>query len=64
MTFRNCGPLCPDSTGILLDLPVRTDTKGVSRGSKGVVSDPFRFVRCSECGVQIDICRCSAVWDY
>lgn len=36
--YRSCGRSCPGSTGILLDLPVRTDTSNVVRylGVSGV----------------------------
>lgn len=49
---------------LLLDLPVRTDTKGGSGGSKGVESDPFRMVRCDICGRPIQACRCDPGRDY
>lgn len=58
------GPLGPGRTGVLLDLPVRTDTKGGSRGFKGVVSDPLFPVRCDVCGWPVDVCRCMAGRDY
>lgn len=58
------GPLGPGSTGGLLDLPVRTDTKGGSRGFKGVVSDPFLMVRCDICGFPVKKCICIAGRDY
>lgn len=65
----------PASTGGLLDLPVRTDTKTLplsytgmgpsgSRGFKGVESDPFRMVRCEICGRPIQACRCDPGRDY
>lgn len=52
------GPLGPVSTGVLLDLPVRTDTKGVSGGFKGVVSDPFLPIRCEVCFKPLSLCCC------
>lgn len=53
----------------LLDLPVRTDTStrsglfGVS-GVLGVVSDPYRLVRCEFCGRPLSACRCDPGRDY
>lgn len=44
----------------LLDLLVRTDTKGVGLGS----SDPYRFIRCEFCGRPIQACRCDPGRDY
>lgn len=58
------GPLGPVSTGVLLDLPVRTDTKGVSGGSKGVVSDPFLPIRCEVCFKPLSLCCCIPGKDY
>ena len=58
------GPSGPDSTGRLLDLPVRTDTKGGSRGFQGVVSDPLFLVRCEICGRPLSMCRCDPGRDY
>ena len=69
----------PKKHRFLLDLPVRTDTKGGaghgpaghltpasggSRGFKGGDSDPFYFVRCTECGSPILSCCCQAGRDY
>lgn len=54
----------PRKHRLLLDLPVWTDTKGGSRGFKGVDSDPFYFVRCAECGSPILSCRCQSGRDY
>lgn len=59
----------PRSHRLLLDLPVRTDTSttsglfGVS-GVLGVVSDPYRFVRCEICGRSLSACRCDPGRDY
>lgn len=49
---------------VLLDLPVRTDTKGVGRGYGGSISDPRRLVRCDVCGWALRHCRCLAGKDY
>lgn len=45
----------------LLDLLVRTDTKGVGRGFKG---DPTVPLRCQFCGLPIKSCDCIAGRDY
>lgn len=64
MSDNECGPLGPERTGRLLDLPVRTDTKGVSRGFQGVVSDPLIMVRCAVCYEPLRNCRCPVGGDY
>lgn len=56
MIYRSCGPNCPDSdvrTGRLLDLPVRTDTKGCP-----TCGDPVHLIRCDRCGLPLDRCYC------
>lgn len=68
--YRSCGPNCPSMVEdayfkayaqVLLDLPVRTDTKGVGRGLKG---DPMVPIRCDACGLPLNKCQCIAGIDY
>lgn len=61
------GSLDPVSDGphkSLLDLLVWTDTKGVGRGVRGVVSDPTMYLRCDVCGFDLRFCDCIVGKDY
>lgn len=69
MIYRNCGSGCPGSTGVLLDLPVRTDTSNVVRylgvsGVLGGVPGPYVPISCDVCGLPLKECRCIAGMDY
>lgn len=49
----------------LLDLPVRTDTKGYPKGgSRGLKGDPLVPIRCEACGLPLRACRCIPGVDY